>query len=117
MLPGASLNHVSLYWIYLLKFSFLIISSLHPFQQPLKKQKQTEDDMDSDIESNFSQSVLTNYKQKAFTLTQTQEIHGNVCERQLKKTINEVIFELSFVVQTWVIDAFIWWFSNSKNFQ
>lgn len=54
--------------------------------------------MDSDIESNFSQSVLTNYKQKAFTLIQTQEIHGDVCEKQPKETKNEVMFEFSFVV-------------------
>ncbi|XP_019919163.3 serine-rich adhesin for platelets isoform X2 [Magallana gigas] len=57
---------------------------------PLKKQKQSEDDMDSDIESHFSQSVLTNYKQKAYTLTQTHEIHADVCEKQPKDTTNEV---------------------------
>lgn len=79
-------------------FSLLITSSLHPFQQPLKKQKQSEDDLDSGIESHFSQSVLTNYKQKAYTLTQTHEIHADVCEKQPKETTNEVIFELSIVV-------------------
>lgn len=64
--------------------------------------------MDSDIESHFSQSVLTNYKQKAFTLTQTQEIHADVCEKHPKETTNEVIFELSFVVLTWINDSFIY---------
>lgn len=67
--------------------------------------------MDSDIESHFSQSVLTNYKQKAFTLAHTQEIHADVCEKHPKETTNEVIFELSFVVLTWINDLFIWLFS------
>ena len=47
------------------------------FYQPLKRKKVTERDLGSDNESCPSQSILTNYKQKVYSQTQTYEEHRN----------------------------------------
>ena len=72
------------------------------YYQPLKRKKVTEGDLGSDNESCLSQSILTNYKQKVYTQTQTYEVHRNVPNHAPKIGNDEVriilaIFQIKFV--------------------
>lgn len=75
------------------------------FYQPLKRKKVTEGDLGSDNESCLSQSILTNYKQKVYSQTQTYEVHRNEPNHAPKNGNDEVriilaMFQFKFMYTT-----------------